>query len=94
MLKDGPQLFQLQGRGDAEHALVAIETAVRHQNVTVRIESEKIAEGLDSDDGAGDGIVFGNRILKKYLQRVPGTAAQIGKKLPIPRSGGGQAPRK
>jgi len=94
VLEDCLQLFQLQGRGDAEHAAVTIKTAVSHQDVAVRIESEKIAEGLDSDDGAGDGIVFGNRILKKYLQRVPGTAAQIGKKLPIPRSGRGQAPRK
>jgi len=94
VLEDCLQLFQLQGRGDAEHAAVTIKTAVSHQDVAVRIESEKIAEGLDSDDGAGDGIVFGNRILKKYLQRVPGAAAQIGKKLPIPRSGRGQAPRK
>jgi hypothetical protein len=35
VLKDGFQLFQLQGRGDAEHALVAIETAVRHENVCI-----------------------------------------------------------
>ena len=32
---------------------VTIKTAVRHQNVAVGIESEKIAEGLDSNDGAG-----------------------------------------
>ena len=51
--------------------------------MAVWIESEKIAESLDSDDGAGDGIVFGNRILEKNLQGFPGTAAQIGKKLPI-----------
>ena len=94
MPEEGLQLFQLQGWGDAEHALVAIETAVRHQNVTVRIESEKIAEGLDSDDGAGEGIIFRNRILEKNLQGFPGAAAKIGKKLPVPRSGRGQAPRK
>ena len=47
------------------------------------IESEKIAEGLDSDNGAGDGIVFGDRILDKNLQGFPGAAAEIGKKLPI-----------
>jgi hypothetical protein len=80
-LEDYLQLFQLQGRGDAEHAAVTIKTAVSHQDVAVRIvgtdfKSVPIAEGLDSDDGAGDGIVFGNRILKKYLQRVPGAAAQ------------------
>jgi len=33
----GLQLFQLQGRGDAEHALVAIETAVRHEDVAVML---------------------------------------------------------
>ena len=59
MLEDGLQLFQLQGWGDAEHAAITIKTAVGHQNVTVWIESEKVAEGLDSDDGAGDGIVLG-----------------------------------
>ena len=47
------------------------------------MESEKIAEGLDSDNGAGDGIVFGDRILDKNLQGFPGAAAEIGKKLPI-----------
>ena len=56
--EDGLQLFQLQWRGDAEHAAVTIETAVGHQDVGVWIESEKIAEGLDSDDGAGDGNVL------------------------------------
>jgi len=67
MPEDGLQLFQLQGRSDAEHAAITIKTAVRHQDVTVGIESEKIAEGLDSDDGAGDGIVFRDRILDKNL---------------------------
>jgi len=81
--EDGLQLFQLQERGDAEHALVAVETAVRHQNVGVRIVSQEIAEGLHGDDGAGDGIIFGNRLPEKDLQGFPGTAAQIGKKLPV-----------
>ena len=94
VLEDGLQLFQLQGRSDAEHALVAVETAVRHQNVTVGIKSEEVAKALNSNDGTGDGIAFRNRILEKDLQGFPGAAAQIGKKLPIPRSGRGQAPRK
>ncbi len=47
------------------------------------IETEEVAEGLDSDDGAGNGIVLVNRILEKNLQGFPGTAAQIGKKCPI-----------
>ena len=75
MSENGLQLFQLQGRGDAEHAAVTIKTAVGHQDVAVWIESEKIAEGLDSDDGAGDGIVFRNCILEKDLQGFPGAAA-------------------
>ena len=31
------------------------------------VTSEEIAEGLDSDDGARDGIIFWNRILDKDL---------------------------
>jgi hypothetical protein len=46
-------------------------------------ESEEITEGLAIDDGAGDGIVFRDRLLKKDLQGFPGAAAEIGKKLPI-----------
>ena len=52
-----------------------LETAVRHEDVAVRIESQKIAEGLDGDDGAGNGIVFRNCILEKDLQGFPGAAA-------------------
>jgi hypothetical protein len=81
--ENGLQLFQLQRWSDAEHPAIAIETAVGHQDMAVGIESEKIAEGLDSDDGAGDGIVFMNRILEKDLQGFPGAAAEIGKKLSI-----------
>ncbi len=75
MLEGGLQLFQLQGRGDAEHALVSVETAARHENVGVMIESEEIAEGLHGNDDAGDGIIFGNRLLKKYFQGFPCAAA-------------------
>jgi hypothetical protein len=60
----------------------------------VGIESEEVAKGLDGDDGAGDGIFFRHRLLKKELQGFPGAATQIGKKIPVPRSGRGQAPRK
>lgn len=37
----------------------------------MRIESEEISEGLDSDEGAGDGIIFRDRILEKNLQGFP-----------------------
>ncbi|HOM08192.1 MAG TPA: hypothetical protein PLW40_10975 [Syntrophales bacterium] len=83
MPEDGLQLFQLKRRGDAEHVPAAVETAIRHEDVAVGIESEKISESLDGDDGAGDRIFFGNRIPDKDLQGFPGTAAEIGKKLPV-----------
>ena len=83
MPEEGFQLFQLQGRGDAEHAAVTVKTAVRHQDVAVRIEAEEIAEGLDSDDGAGNGIIFRNCILEKSLQGFPCATAEIGQQLPI-----------
>ena len=76
-------LSNSRGRGDAEHALVAVEAAVRHEDVGVGIESEEIAEGLQGDDGAGDGVVLRDRLLEKDLQRFPGAAAEIGKKLPV-----------
>ena len=75
-------LFQFQRRSDTKHA-PAVEAAVRHHDVTVGIESEKVAEGLNGDYGAGDGILFRDGILKKYLQRVPGATAQIGEKSAI-----------
>jgi len=51
--------------------------------VGVGIESEKIAEGLHGDDGAGDGIIFWDRLLEEGLQGFPGAAAEIGQKPPI-----------
>ena len=83
MPENGLQLFQLQRRGDAEDAPAAAEAAIGDEDVAVRIESEKIAECLDGDDGAGDGIILRNCLLEKYLQGFPGAAAQIGKKLPV-----------
>jgi hypothetical protein len=65
MPEDGVQFFPFKKWGDAEHALVAIETAVRHEDVGVRIESEEIAEGLDGDDGVGDGLISRNSQLGK-----------------------------
>jgi hypothetical protein len=47
--------------------------------VAVRIESEEIAEGLDGDNSAGDGIILRGRLLEKGLQGFPGAAAEIGK---------------
>ena len=50
--EDGLQLLQFQRRRDADalkgtrHASAAIETSVRHEDVAVRIESEKVAKSL------------------------------------------------
>jgi len=62
--------------------------------MAVGVESEEVAKGLNGDDGAGDGILFRHRLPKKELQGFPGAATQVGKKIPVPRSGRGQAPRK
>jgi hypothetical protein len=51
--------------------------------MTVGIESEEVAKGLDGDDGAGDGILLRHSLLKKELQGFPGAATQIGKKIPV-----------
>jgi hypothetical protein len=76
MLKDGIELFQLQGKGDLEHA-PAVEIAVRHKNVIMGIKAGEVAESLYGDDGAGGGILFGNDLLKKHLQGLLATPVQI-----------------
>jgi len=81
--EDGLQLFQFQRRSDAKHALFTIKASICYEDVAVRIESKEITKRLHSDDCAGDGIIFRNRILEKNLQGFPGAAAEIGKKLPI-----------
>lgn len=62
----GLQFFQLQRWGYAEHAL-AVKAAVCDQDVAMRVEAEKIAEGLDGDDCAGNGIFFMRDLLKEDL---------------------------
>jgi hypothetical protein len=71
------------------HLCVGRWTAVRHQNVTVRIMSDEIAKRLHGDDGAGDWIIFGNHLLEKDLQGFQGTAAEIGKKYHVVSSASG-----
>ena len=51
LIGEWPPAFSLQGWGDAEHAPVTIETAVRHEDVAVGIAPQEIAEGLDGHDG-------------------------------------------
>lgn len=47
------------------------------------IEAQEVAESLDGDDGAGEGILFRDRLLDKDLQGFPGASAQIGKKFTV-----------
>ena len=74
--------FSSRGGGHPEHAL-AVKATVCDQDVAVRVEAEEIAEGLDGDDCAGNGIFFVSDPLKKVFQRFPSTAAQIMQKLSI-----------
>ena len=78
--EDRLQLFQVQARSDSEHT-PPIKTSVRHQDMAAGIEPKEIAKGLDGDDGTGDGIPLRHRLPRKELQRIPGAAAQIGKKI-------------
>ena len=43
----------------------------------VWIESKKITEGLDGNDGAGDCILLWDTGLEKQFQGVPPTATQV-----------------
>ena len=76
------QLFHLQGRGNAEHAFVSVETTVRQEDVVVRIEFKEIAEGPHGGDSAEDGIILRDRLLEKDLLLSPwlpiSKAAQFG----------------
>ena len=47
------------------------------------IEPEEVAECLDGDDGAGNGIILRNGLLQKDLQRLPGATAEGGKKFSV-----------
>jgi hypothetical protein len=70
------------GGGNTEHAVIVV-TAVRHENVGVWIVSEEVTERLDSNDRAGDGVIFRDCLLEKDLQGFPCATAQTGKKLPV-----------
>lgn len=51
--------------------------------MAVGIESEEVTEGLNGDHCAGNGIILRDRLLEKYLQRFPGTSAELGQQLSI-----------
>lgn len=60
-----------------------VRADVRDQDMAVRVEAEKIAEGLDDNDCAGNEILFVSDLLKEVPQRFPGAATQIMQKLSI-----------
>jgi hypothetical protein len=62
------QLFQLQGRSDAEHPLVAIETAIRDKDVGVRIESKEVTECLHGTAAPGMGFLSGSASWKNIFR--------------------------
>jgi hypothetical protein len=72
------EVFSLETRGNPEHAL-AIKTAIRTQNVKVRVESQEIPKALDGNDGAGDRHLLWDDGLEKHFQRLPCTSTQFGK---------------
>ena len=49
----------------------------------MRVESQEIPKGLDSNDGARDCILLWDNGLKKHFQRVPCTSAQFGEESSI-----------
>lgn len=81
--EEGLWFFQFEGRGDAEYVFVAIETAIRDENVAMGIEAEEVAKGLHGNDGAGDGLFSRDRLMKEDLQGFPGAADESGKELSI-----------
>jgi hypothetical protein len=55
----------------------AIETASHHEDMDVGIESQKMTEGQNRDDGAGGVILLQNRLPKTDFQGFPDAQAQI-----------------
>jgi len=69
-------------RGGARRDRPAVKTAVRHQEMAVRIEPEEVAKGLYETDP------------KKELQGFAGATAQIGKEIRLTEEISSQDPKK
>lgn len=52
-------------------------------HLAMGVKPEEITKRLDNDGRAGDGVLLGDRLLKKDLQRLPGPATQIGEKTAV-----------
>jgi len=82
VLKDLFQGLRLQCLGHFERS-ASIETAVGAEHVAMGVEVHEIAEGLDRNDCPGSSLLFWREAKEKYLQGIPGTAAQLGEKFSI-----------
>lgn len=60
-----------------------VETAIGAEHVAMGVEVQEIAEGLDRYDCPGSSLLFWREAKEKYLQRIPGTVAQLGEKFSI-----------
>jgi hypothetical protein len=80
--KDHLQVFHFDCRRHSEHA-VTVKTAVRALDVTVRVESPKIAKSLDGNHRFRRGSTLRHRLLKEPSQTLPGAPAQTGKQTSV-----------
>jgi len=76
MLEGGFQLFDFLRDGDAEHALVAAKADGCSEDTTLEIESQEIAEVLDTNGSVWTGILLWYCLLEKDLQRFPTASAE------------------
>ena len=81
----GKNLFQelcVKTRHDPEHA-IPLKTSVCSEYMKVRIESQKIAERLNGNDGARNCLLFRHGFLEKRLQCFPAASTQFEEKSSI-----------
>ena len=76
MPEDLLQLLAQNDRSNPESAC-AYEAAIRAQNVTVGVESQKIPKCLDGDYSAWHGVLPRYRTSQIHLESFPGAAAQL-----------------
>jgi len=76
MLEEGFHLFDFLRGGDAEHALVAAKAAGCNEDAASEIESQEIAEVLDTNGSIWTGILLWYCLLERDLQRFPNASAE------------------
>ena len=76
------QIFWDEPGCNSEHTL-SIKAAIRTENVTVGIESQKVPKALNGNNGSWNRILFRDNCLEKHLEGVPGTPAEFGEEFSI-----------